>query len=489
MQMSISQVATSSAPTQQGGAAAKSADGVSFGQTLVQTIAGVAVEGGQSQVAGEAAGGTAVVNAMASLLGENLTTADLITAIEGLLAKLEGADGEGEEAKLSETDLESALEQLDNLLALLGAVPATTQQPIAANAPTAGELTVEAEASELAVKVLANVQAAVQAAVSNGQQNTVNTESVALASENPQSIEVLKSALHDALSDLRSFLKQGKSDVINREQSAVIGKQLLAIKGLLDGEGLIHPTTGLNVVLNEETTAALRTMQGVPASHSHLHRMAQQSFHVGLMAVVPTQEETAPIVELPVEVAGTGAAAGLTPGSQDIQRQPHAAKTIIAQPVPVQQFAETMQGLVVKQFNLTTVNGISEARITLFPEQLGQVDVRISVQNGQLTAMFIADNSTAKDLLENQLGQLRSALQSHGLQVDKLEVSNSSVQANLFQDRQGHNGREQQETKRNKSKDDSIGEINGFDTGLEETSVEQAVDRDMGFGRGINTMA
>lgn len=494
MQMSISQATPTAAPAQTGGStAAKSAAGASFGQTLVQTITGSAAEGGQAQAAGEAAVQTAAASALTPLLEGNLTTADLIAAIEALLSQLDEADAGEDGVSPSESDLESALEQLDNLLALLGAVPVVQQpaSPASAAAADAGQSAGETLTAEQANKGLAIVQAALQTAAYAQTVIAANIQTNETAVSNPQTIETLKAALQDALSDLRSFLQQGKSDVVNREQSAIIGKGLLAIKQMIEGNSLTNSSAGSEVILNEETAAALRGLQTVPASHSHLHRMAQQSFHVGLMAVVPSQEEAAAALDQPVEHSGTTAAAPLAANAQEAQRLVQTVKApVMTQPVPVQQFAETMEGFVVKQFNVTTANGVSEARITLFPEQLGQVDVRISVQNGQLTALFVADTAAAKDLLENQLGQLRSALQSQGLQIDKLEVSNSSnVQPNLFQDRQGHSGSEQQEAKRNKSKNDSVGEISGFDTDLEQLSIEQAVDRDMGFGRGINTMA
>ena len=141
-----------------------------------------------------------------------------------------------------------------------------------------------------------------------------------------------------------------------------------------------------------------------------------------------------------------------------------------------------------KQFNVSTGNGLSQAQLTLYPEHLGQVNVNISVHNGTLTAQFVTDTVTAKDMLENQMAQLRSALQSQGLQVDKLVVSQSTVQPNLFQDRQGQQGQNQGASKRNKSQDDAIDEID-FTADLEELSAQRAVDRDLGLGRGIHTIA
>lgn len=85
-------------------------------------------------------------------------------------------------------------------------------------------------------------------------------------------------------------------------------------------------------------------------------------------------------------------------------------------------FAETLQQHVVRHLKINP-GGVSQARISLYPENLGQVDVRISSHNGVLTAHLVADTWIAKELLDGQLDHLRQALQNQGLQVNKLEVS------------------------------------------------------------------
>lgn len=87
-----------------------------------------------------------------------------------------------------------------------------------------------------------------------------------------------------------------------------------------------------------------------------------------------------------------------------------------------QSFADTLQQYVLRQLYVNP-NGVSEASLSLYPESLGQVDVRISSHNGILSAHLIADTWLAKELLEGQLDHLRQALQNQGLQVHKLEVS------------------------------------------------------------------
>lgn len=52
------------------------------------------------------------------------------------------------------------------------------------------------------------------------------------------------------------------------------------------------------------------------------------------------------------------------------------------------------------------------------------------MQNGHLVAQFMTEHSGAKDMLEQQMNQLRAALQSQGLQVEKLEVTQNNTPLN-----------------------------------------------------------
>lgn len=123
------------------------------------------------------------------------------------------------------------------------------------------------------------------------------------------------------------------------------------------------------------------------------------------------------------------------------------AKGPVQTTVTVQHFAAELSKFMVKNMTITQLGGISEAKISLVPEHLGQLDVKISIQNGMITAAFTAETAAAREMLENQLPQLRSALQQQGLQVDKLMVSHQQSEGfNLFQDgHQQHTGGEQQQ--------------------------------------------
>ncbi|WP_181152881.1 flagellar hook-length control protein FliK [Paenibacillus sp. AR247] len=134
-------------------------------------------------------------------------------------------------------------------------------------------------------------------------------------------------------------------------------------------------------------------------------------------------------------------------------QSPHKAA---APAVPVTQFAKEMSTFVVNKLEIVKQEGISEAKISLYPEHLGQVDIKLTMQNGQLVAQFTTEHAGAKDLLEQQMSQLRSTLQSQGVQVEKLVVTqNPSLQSQMYHDgRQSQSG-QQQPNRRQKDKDTS----------------------------------
>ncbi|MBB6732853.1 flagellar hook-length control protein FliK [Cohnella zeiphila] len=144
-----------------------------------------------------------------------------------------------------------------------------------------------------------------------------------------------------------------------------------------------------------------------------------------------TQAENAQAAE-PAAVAGADdaqAAGDHTAALPWTMTAPHQAAgaqqapaAVLPEPVPVRQFAQQVGPYLVRQFVLSGGNGVTEAKLTLHPEQLGQVDVRIVMQDGQMTAQFIAHNGSAKEQLENQMGLLRTALQNQGIDVDRMDV-------------------------------------------------------------------
>lgn len=99
--------------------------------------------------------------------------------------------------------------------------------------------------------------------------------------------------------------------------------------------------------------------------------------------------------------------------------------------VNANQLPQQITQLFVSKLQLSGQNGVHEAKLILHPQSLGQIDVTITSRNGVITAQFHAETQAGKDLLDNQLSQLRLALTQQGLQVDRLEV-NQQQQDNTF---------------------------------------------------------
>lgn len=148
-----------------------------------------------------------------------------------------------------------------------------------------------------------------------------------------------------------------------------------------------------------------------------------------------SEESFVDLVDLPTE---TGTATNTIVTIGDLQKAQQASIPVDKVPtttINAANFAEEMTEHVLKNMKITMADGFSEAKLSLFPKNLGHIDVRISMQDGQLIAQFAADSLAGKQMLESQLPQLRQALQTQGLQVEKLEVTqNQNMQSSMFQD-------------------------------------------------------
>lgn len=145
------------------------------------------------------------------------------------------------------------------------------------------------------------------------------------------------------------------------------------------------------------------------------------------------------------------------------------------------QFQQEMNKFILKNLSFTQAGGLTEAKFSLHPENLGQLDVKLSMHEGQLVAQFVAQTVHGKDAIESQISQLRAALQSQGIQVDKLEVTQSNgVSSSLFHD-QRHQQSSQQFARQSKGNGSRMSETgDDFAAGIE--AVEQRLEQTMQTG-------
>ncbi|MCM3566982.1 flagellar hook-length control protein FliK [Neobacillus mesonae] len=96
------------------------------------------------------------------------------------------------------------------------------------------------------------------------------------------------------------------------------------------------------------------------------------------------------------------------------------------QPTPVltlPEFVHEVSNWITRNVGMSQAqDGTKGIKFLLSPEHLGQIEVSITSQDGQVSAQIVTDTLQAKEILDGQLHQLKQTLQHQGLLVQKLEI-------------------------------------------------------------------
>ena len=120
---------------------------------------------------------------------------------------------------------------------------------------------------------------------------------------------------------------------------------------------------------------------------------------------------------------------------------------------------QTMEQIV-RRAVIQVKDGQHEARIDLKPEFLGHVRMQVITANQQVTVKILTEFGFVKDMIENNIQQLKAELQQQGLEVDKVDVSVSrDSQGNKHpQENMGHAGKGQRASDSKDSPNEREGE-------------------------------
>jgi flagellar hook-length control protein FliK len=78
---------------------------------------------------------------------------------------------------------------------------------------------------------------------------------------------------------------------------------------------------------------------------------------------------------------------------------------------------------VTEKLEVSLFDNKSEMVIKLKPNDLGNVTVKITIENGVMNAKFLAESIKVKEALESNLNNLKESLKDQGLNVQDLNVS------------------------------------------------------------------
>ncbi len=84
---------------------------------------------------------------------------------------------------------------------------------------------------------------------------------------------------------------------------------------------------------------------------------------------------------------------------------------------------EVIRQVVARAKFITTPTGEQKFTIQLRPEHLGQLDLRITLNRGEMQIHARVESAVAQQALENHIGLLREGLEKQGITLERLEIS------------------------------------------------------------------
>lgn len=117
----------------------------------------------------------------------------------------------------------------------------------------------------------------------------------------------------------------------------------------------------------------------------------------------------------------------------------------------------------------------SKLQINLYPEHLGTLKIELVQKDGVLSARILASSLAAKDMIDTNLSSLKNSFALQNIQVEKVEVFQSSSADFRQSSKEGSQGNQQQDQQPNKQE-----EANPTKTFLDELSEQlQSTEEDV----------
>lgn len=165
--------------------------------------------------------------------------------------------------------------------------------------------------------------------------------------------------------------------------------------------------------------------------------------------VVPKLQE-APASTAPVEQSQSLTATGTEPAkaSQTPQRpEANVPQATVRMSNLVEELGEALRG----SFRLNGDGDSKQIRISIFPEHLGHMDIKLTSVDGKIVAQIFTSSLAAKEALDQQASLLRSSMMQQGITVEKIEITQQSSQQSFGQQNAHPDQRSSQQQKQGAS--------------------------------------
>ena len=136
------------------------------------------------------------------------------------------------------------------------------------------------------------------------------------------------------------------------------------------------------------------------------------------------------------------------------------------------QDTELIMKQVMDYMKLNTSPGVTEMELQLHPASLGTINLTVALKDGSITAQFTAQNEAVKEILENQMVQLRETLNNQGIKVEAIEVTIESHEFERNLDQGNSTGEQTEDNKKQNQRRINLGGTE-LEDGIELTQEEQ----------------
>ena len=146
------------------------------------------------------------------------------------------------------------------------------------------------------------------------------------------------------------------------------------------------------------------------------------------------------------ETAHTADGAVITPQSQVVQEF---ANVETVEPLPQSVNTQDVIDQIVESARVILTEDKTSMELQLNPQNLGKIILKVTEQEGAVTAKIMTQNAVVKEALEAQTVELRQNLEQAGVKVDAVEVTIASheFEKNLEQNAEGEKQQGEQQEK------------------------------------------
>lgn len=284
----------------------------------------------------------------------------------------------------------------------------------------------------------------------------------------------------------------GNAATVSSEQAAIVNELLRADKGQAAGNSngdelavlaaKANPVAALTIRTATAEANPVKKNQDTKKSPANEPAALLQDDGLQNMAAEVTAKEAATPgkdqqqdkpadakqAELPVGLLADDSSADFGKVESVVNRQAtvvdHIQPVSLAKPVEaasgqldsgVSQDPHNIAGQIVEQARMINRVNNSEMVVKLKPEHLGELTLKVTVENGAVSASFHSNNQEVRTVIEASLTQLRQELSNQGLKVDNVGVY-AGLNQFFSNDQQQQTAQQQQIKLKNRRQDDSF---------------------------------